>query len=399
MMLGLNIVTRGIGFLGTAYAARCLGPANFGISALVQNTALQTEFVFDGGFDTIGARRIAGDKRAAQNITATIIAARLCGAAVSVLIWLVVIAVIAPPGGRFPWIIGSVQVLVLASTLVFAFQGLEKLPIYSLITTGTTLLTSACYFCFFHPGMRAGSDLAVLSSVGVFTWATSWWLFRRVTGKWPFALSEFRRLAASVGDYLRESWKYWIAALMTFCYSVFQIGLVAHLLGPTSAGLFRAAYQQASALDVLFTSVSSLLLARFVNWRLAGKREMWRKQSLLFTCFACAGIPISLALMLFAPPLYRILLGKAFAGSVAIFQIMVIGRLIAFLGQAYGPAMAAVGLDWEGLMLTTGVGCFSVLSTIIVGPIAGLTGVAWVFVLSEVFAQFGSYFIIRRHLQ
>jgi O-antigen/teichoic acid export membrane protein len=54
-----NLLSRAISFFGTAYAMRCLGPLNVGISALVQTTVQQVALAFNRGFDTVAAHRIA----------------------------------------------------------------------------------------------------------------------------------------------------------------------------------------------------------------------------------------------------------------------------------------------------------------------------------------------------
>jgi O-antigen/teichoic acid export membrane protein len=124
---------------------------------------------------------------------------------------------------------------------------------------------------------------------------------------------------------------------------------------------------------------------------------MWRKQARLFVIFAAAGVPLALFLMAAAPGVYRLLLGKAFAGSVPVFQILVAGRLVSFLGQAYGPAIPAMHLDSEALVLTTAVACCSVALTLIVAPLAGIVGVAYVILFSELVMQSSCYYVIRRH--
>jgi O-antigen/teichoic acid export membrane protein len=66
-----------------------------------------------------------------------------------------------------------------------------------------------------------------------------------------------------------------------------------------------------------------------------GLGVMWDRQAKLLLAFLIIGLPIVGILILVAPMIYSLLLGDAFKEGVLVFQILVVGRLVVFLGQIY----------------------------------------------------------------
>jgi O-antigen/teichoic acid export membrane protein len=270
-LLVLNLLSRGIGFFGTAYAMRSLGPVNVGISALIQTTVQQVALAFNCGFDTIALRRIAGDHGNTPVVTATAVTFRLALAAIASLIWVIACYLVIPEPQRWVWLMGALIMISSAGSIVFVFSGLEKLPIQNAIGTGGVLLMAVSYFVFFRPDMFLGADLIVIASVGLATMGVSWWVYHRLFGFWPIGRVVFGQLRLL----FRESWRYWLLAVAIFFYSMFQFPLIAYLLGPRELGIFRSAFGLAAGVELLFNSINSLLLARLVNcedgtWRDVG---------------------------------------------------------------------------------------------------------------------------------
>jgi O-antigen/teichoic acid export membrane protein len=391
-LLIFNVTSRAIAFFGTAYGARCLGPVNLGISAVVQTTAQQAALIYNGGFDTIGAREIAADQKCCPAVTETVILFRLCLALVASVIWAIFTFMVIGESQRLAWLLGVPLMLTTASGIVFAFQGLEKLPIQSAITAGGALLTSAAYFLFFTRGMFLGADLIVISSVGLVVVVISWAAYFRLFRCLPLGKTTMQQ----VFSLLHESWRYWILAVLVYFYSVFQIPLVAWLLGAREVGIFRSAFLMAAGLDLFFGSINNLLLPRLVIWRQQGLQVMWRKQSRLLLIFVGIGIPTVTAAILVAPFVYRVLLGEAFTGGIVVFQILAVGRLVVFLGQIYAWGLAATRQDTHFLFACLSGAVSNVALNLVCIPHFGLRGVAVVSLASESLVVSSCYFFMRR---
>jgi O-antigen/teichoic acid export membrane protein len=389
-----NLLSRVISFFGTAYAMRCLGPVNVGISALVQTTVQPVALAFNCGFDTIAARRIAADHQQAKVITPTVVTFRLVLAVIAALVWVFLCHLAVPASQRWIWMMGAPIMITGTGSVAFVFTGLEKLPIQNGIGTGGVLLMAAAYFVFFRPGMFLGADLIVVAIIGLATMGVSWAVYHRLLGVWPIG----RVVARQLKSLFRESWRYWLLAIVVFFYSVFQIPLIAYLLGMREAGIFRSAFGMAAGVELLFSSINSLLLARLVNWRKMGIDLMWRRQGKLLLVFLAIGLPIVCILVLFAPLIYSLLLGNAFMEGARVFQILVVGRLVVFLGQIYAFGLVALGQDNQFLFASLLGAISSITMNLIVIPKYGIVGAAIVSVASEFLLVTACFLFVKRHI-
>lgn len=394
-LLVLNVLSRGASFFASAYALRCLGPYNIGFSALVQASVQQVGLAYNGGFDTVAVRRIAADHDRLKRIARAVVAFRGLFALCAAVIWSAI--VIAMPSITYPhaWLLGAPLLLINAGNIAFVFNAVERLPIQTAIGTGGTVLAAVAYLVFFHPSMPLGADLVVLVSTGLITTAFSWGAYHRTFGHWPVGAF----LLQDLWSLLRESWRYWSLAVATFVYSTFQIPLIAHYLGAEQTGLYRSAFAMAAAVELLYNSVNALLLPRLVAWRAEGIEVLWRRQRKLFVIFVAVGASATLLLVVAAPVAYRILLGPQFAPAIPIFQLLLLGRLIVFVGQIYAFGLAALNLDNAFLAATVLGAIASLVLNVIVLPRAGLTGATVVSIVSELFVSCFCFLALRRHVR
>lgn len=391
-LLIFNVASRAFAFFGVAYAARCLGPVYLGISAVVQTTAQQAGLAYNFGFDTVGAREIAADQKRSPEITEAVVLCRLCMALVVSVIWIIFTFMLVSRPQRMAWLLGVPLILTTAAGLVFTFQGLEKLPIQNAINTGGAILSASAYFVFFSPGMFLGADLIVISSVGLVVVAFSWAAYFRLFRRSPLGKTTWNQVFSLV----HASWRYWILAVIVYFYSIFQIPLVAWLLGDREAGIFRSAFLMAAGLELFFNSINSLLLPRLVVWQQQGLQVMWRKQVGLSLIFLGIGVPTVTAAILVAPFVYRVLLGAAYQGGVLVFQILAVGRLVVFVGQIYAWGLAATKKDNQFLLASLSGAVANVALDLVCIPHFGIVGAAYITLLSEILVVSCCYVMMRR---
>jgi O-antigen/teichoic acid export membrane protein len=391
----LNAISKAFAFLGTAHAASCLGPVNLGVSALVQATSQQVALAYNGGFDNVAVRRIARAREEAQSTTAAIVVFRLCAAFALCGAWVVIVPILVPVPQRLAWRLGSLLLLSAGANVGFAFQGLERLPVQNAISAGGSALTAAAYLLLFHPGVGMGADLAVFMVTSLVTTATSWIAFRRVVGAWPISKAKWSALS----NLFAESWRYWVLAVVVYLYSAFQITLVAYFAGVNQAGLFRSAFVLAAGLELFFNSANSLLLARLVAWNTVSPIMMWHRQKGLVALWCALGIPMVLALFVAAPFVYRIFLGPQFAGAADVFRLLIIGRLIVFVGQIYAWGLTAVARDNEFMLISClGAVCSLSLNWVLL-PRMGIMACGIASVTSEAVVVSSCFLVLRRHVR
>jgi O-antigen/teichoic acid export membrane protein len=343
-----------------------------GLSGMVFATTQQVALAFNGGLDTIAIRHIAADRSRCHPTMQAVLWFRIVVGVIAACVWLAV-SLFGNTGGRGGvWALGAPLLLFQAASVAVAFQAMEKLPIQNAINAGGSLLMAACFFAFFSPGMKAGADLVVTGGALLGTAIASHFAYRAMTRKWAWTPRDPR---AAV-PFLKESWPYWLLSALVFYYTLFQIPLVNHFLGYEQAGLYRTAYGLAAGVEVLFNSVNALLLPRLCVWREQGLPYLWRRQKELSGIFIVIAVPPIFLLVCFARPLLLHLLGQAFEGSIDVFRVLVIGRLIVFVSQIYAYGLAAARRDRDFLLITAaGCGVSLVLSSLLMLRI-GVVGAA-----------------------
>jgi O-antigen/teichoic acid export membrane protein len=392
--LFFNLLSKLVGFLGTTYASRCLGPTNVGISALIQTTAQQVTLAYDGGFAIAGVRKIAQNKVEAAPAVTAITTFQLLMAVIALGLWVAAAVLFAPLEVRTAWIFGAPALVYFAGNLTFAFQGHEKLPVQNAISALGALLMAGAYFSFFRPGMALGADLKVIAGAGFVTTVIAWWSYHRLFHSWPIGRTDWRYVLSL----LRESWRFWLLVVSVYFFSQFQTQLIATVLGPREAGIYRSAYVLALGLWALFSTVGSLLLPRVVAWKEAGLRVMWRKQRELFPLFLAAGVPCVLVVVLVAPALYGVFLGPAFLRGIPVFQILAVQMLIAFINQISAWGLTATGQDSQFLFASIIGAVSNVTLSLLVMHSHGIVGVAVVGLCSEVLISVSCFLFLRRYL-
>jgi O-antigen/teichoic acid export membrane protein len=391
MLVAFTLLGRAIAFVGSAYAARSLGPYKLGVSALVLATVAQVNLGYNGGFDTIAVRKITTDRSSAGDVTAAVVAFRLGAAVLASLVWVVLVLTLPGMQHRSAWLMGALLVLLSSLGIGFLFSGLERLPVQTAIGTGGAVLTAALYFLYFRPGMYLGADLVVGAGVALVTTAFSWMACRRLLGHWPLRRVRLQQVRALLG----EGWRYWIAAIVGYLYSAFQLPLVAYTLGAHDAGLFRTAVTMAAAVELLFASINSLLVPRLIAWKAMGLDVLRRRQTILLGVSLAVGIPPVALLIFAAPAIFRTMLGAEFAGAIPIFQVLVLGRLIVFCMQMYPFSLVALGLDTSLLAVSITSAVLSVSLTILMAGKYGILGVSLVTVLVELFVGLACFVLMR----
>jgi len=393
-LLVLNFMSKAVAFVGSAYAARCLGPVNLGISALIQATAQQVTLAGEGGFSTVGVRKVAADKANSQAVIETINGFKIRFALIATVLWLVAVFWMVPTHQQFAWALGASGLILFATNITFVFQGLEKLPTQTAITTIGTLLSAGAYLVFFKPGMFLGADLVVISIVGLVGTVLTWIVYYRLFGCLPIGRFKWRLLI----NLLRESWRYWIISIFIGGFNLLQIPITMYFLGAHGAGIYRAAVMLALVPELLFGSINVLLLPKLIAWRKQGLSFMWRRQSQLVLLYTLVGGSVVGILILVMPLATKYILGSAYQDSVQVFNILAVSRLGVFLGQIYVYGLIAAGLD-RAFQWIVIIGIIVTLPFMfLLTPVLGIIGVPIALLICQTLSHLMCYLTLRRYV-
>lgn len=231
-----EIVARGVAFMGTAYLARELGPAGFGILGFATALCGYLSLGVNAGFDTIGAREVARRPHAASGIAASVILVRLALAFIA----LAAMGIVAwfldkPPTVKLVVVLTGLSFIPLALDTSWVFKGLERnrlagsaLVLGQVFYVGTVLLV-----------VRGPGDV-VLVPLAQFLGEVSAALLLAVS---VFRLGEIKLDLREGLSILRSSGFLTLSRLLRTLIFTFDVVLLGFLLGEREVGLYTAPYR------------------------------------------------------------------------------------------------------------------------------------------------------------
>ena len=396
-MVLLNGSTKLLAMFASGYAARCLGPVNLGMSALVQNAVGQSLLVTNGGFDFAATRVIARHPEQCAPVTETVITTRLVGSLLIALIWCAVVMLVPTGLPRHVALLGVPLLLIGALNLTFAFQALEKLPVQTFLNMAGSLATCVLYVAFFRPGIGPGADLAVQSLTSLSAVVVGVWYYRRYVGSIPIARIDVRRLTTL----FQGSWLYWLSNILVFSFTAIQVLMVAWFLGLRDAGVYRSCLMLAAGVDVMYNSINGLMIPRMVVWYKDGWRVLMRRQLQLLPIFIAIALAFSAILFAMTPILYHRLFGAAYEPGIRLFEVLLLSRAIVFVGHIFAYGLIAMHHDRQVVFGVVAASITSLTLSFALIPAMGLSVVPWISVASEVavmgLCAFFSYRCYRDH--
>jgi O-antigen/teichoic acid export membrane protein len=154
----------------------------------------------------------------------------------------------------------------------------------------------------------------------------------------------------------------------------------------------------AAGLELLFNSINSLLLPRLIVWKSISLELLWVRQYQLFWIYFGIGIFPVFTLTVAANPIYHKLLGEEFIEGCLIFQVLIWGRFVVFLGQIYAWGLAAASQDKQFLIASVGGTIFSLILNITLVPIYGLISAALTSFFSELVVVSFCYLFFKQYI-
>ena len=219
----------------------------------------------------------------------------------------------------------------------------------------------------------------------------NYWLWRNMPPESRGIKSEFRTRA-------------WMAISLPMVFGGFSqiimnridILLLGSLLGSASVGVYSAAVRIATlntfVLVAVATMVTPMIASAFHGGRTAQVRTLLRQAMLLG---AIGGIPLFLV-MFFFPGLLLGFFGEEFARNAHLLQILAVGQLVNAITGPVGYVLLMAGRERAFALTTAVVAVGSVGGNLVVIPIYGATGAAFVTATSVIVLNVWQYLLSRR---
>ena len=393
-LLSGSVAARALAALGVILLARQVGAEAFGLYAASMTLAKITAVAFSLGLDSwlLRAGSREDQRYSLPALTGASLGIKLGGGA----IWFVLLVLLAPAvnGAAFPRAIVALCALIVlfeeASASAWAgFQAalatraasLNMVIFQALVLAGTLAVMArgadevAPYLAVRAAAAALGSALAVA------------WLARRVgvarrPGAARFALHGTLPFAASMG--------------LAVIYGSADVTLVAYFLGPQAAGYYAPAATLVATLYLIPTAAYYVMLPVLSRAHAADGALARRLARRMVAGSAALGVALAAPLALLAGPLIRLLYGPEFAPAAEVLTILALVLGLHCVSFSLGAILAAVGRQGPRVAVQGVVAALNVGLNLLVIEQWGITGVAWVFVASEVILGIGYWVLVRR---
>jgi O-antigen/teichoic acid export membrane protein len=401
IMVGARGLGMAFGVVGSVWAARCLGPRNFGISGMVQSFALFTGVLITVIYPLVLIRDY---KNAPSDEARNHLIQITNGFRLTISLGFCALAALFLGLGLEPtdfhfagWFFLPILFLN-ALQPTWIFQAAEKQHFQSLLAVLQPALTAVYYIAFIRPGMSAGRDLLGITVVSAILTYVYWRAVLKLTsfrGRF-FILNGWGEVWALI---LKSRWLF-ISALAIFVYNSLDQPLLGWLHSLEEQGRYRTAVRVTDAAQGFLAILPSIFFPRFIEWRKSGEEFFWgRQKKLLGLGLAFGGLAVILGFILI-PLLYPFVFGAVYARAAWPCAILISAKLVDALGQIFSLGlMTDHAYDKVILSATLGTAVFSLGSNLLFIPRFGMYSAASVNLASEALMLGVCFWMARRRIR
>ena len=139
-------------FLAFVYAARCLGEG-LGESTEALGWAQYLQFIFTLGLDIVAVRHLAGRSISFEKLVSGIFTARIVIYGGLSLFWILGLVVLDVDWNVFQlWLAAALNLFALGMNFQWVFQAKQRMPAFTLIQSGISIIILLSFFSFFKMG-------------------------------------------------------------------------------------------------------------------------------------------------------------------------------------------------------------------------------------------------------
>jgi O-antigen/teichoic acid export membrane protein len=379
----LRAVSLGIGFLGSVWSSRCLGPENLGISGMIIGTITPLVLLINLNQAAHWVRLYRGYKTEAERAELVSIISTY---KLAVTFAFILIAIPLLLLGNFPplWHLGLFAAFpyffLTANAADWLLQSEEKVPAITQAMTVQAIVSTALYLILFRPGMSAGADLVVQDTGLVLAFILAW--STALNGR-KIRLFHWQKLPQII-PMLKEGRWLILIGFAVYIFTTLEVPLIGWLYSLKELGIYRTSIVLVGGVGAFTAYIPMLLYSRMIEWHQQGARYLWQQQKKVLTYLALVSLMLALAAFALAPDIYFHLYGPAFQRGAYPFAILLSAKLMALLSGILSWGMAAQKKDRELFYIMMYVSAFSITSNLIFIPRFGAFGASTVNLLSEV---------------
>ena len=396
LVLALRAAGAVAGVVVTGLLTRQLGPRGFGQLSLILSVAMLVSTVAELGTTYVTVAEMAARPGRRGELSAGFVALRaVAGCVMAAAGGIVLVLLLHGPDESAD----LAAVAVMASVPLAAISGLTVLHQARLrpeIPAGLSLGQSLLWLVAV---ILAGTFEAPLSFYGLaflvtgLVQAASSWLTVRGEVLW------WSRSGSAARSILSRSWPLGVATVLGAVYYRLDAVLVFRLAGSTAAGFYLAAYRFLDVLQLAPIALVSVLLPLLSRTWARGNREGFESiLCLAITVAAGIALPVAAGGIVAGGRVAVAVLGAEFRPAGDALAVLLLAFVSIATGYVYAAMLVAVG-QVRVLAVVAALAAFaSVTADLLVIPVWGAVGAAWVTVGVEYFVSSSLAVWIARHV-
>lgn len=379
LLSAAELISKAVLFVATAYLARTLGPAGFGMIGFAVAVVTYFRMIVDGGLGVHGIREVARNPSQSQKIVTSILGLRILLVVIAfAVVYGFTVVANRPALEEKIILLYALTFLPFALSLDWYFYGREKASWVAaglLITqlafaSGIIVLIQRFEDVIRVPVIQTAAEgLAAIVLLAAyfkseklnFSALSKKFLQQTLSASAPIALSH---------------------AMRTINYT-FDIVLIGFLMPPEPVGWYSASYRFVYFLIGFGMLYFQAFLAPISRSLQEGKESASLLLSQSLKTGAIAVLPAAAGTTLLAPQLLRLIFGTGYEGSIIPLQILIWSAALIILNGNFRQTLIASEEQRKLLPFTAESAALNIILNLLLIPRYGLAGAAWATVLSE----------------
>lgn len=376
------------------YLTRVLGVETWGLVAFAQAFGAYAGIGIEYGFHLSATRAVAKGRESTSglaNLVAGVMGAKVLLAAGAAILAAFLESWI-PLFRAHPVFLWAAVFWAVAQSfsMLWYYQGFERMRLVAVLdVAGKAAATAGIFILIHHPAdgwkvlvlQGGGSLLSVIVATAL--------VYREI----PFRLPGWRL----VRDTLRMGWSMFLFQGSMNLYGAGNAFILGLFASPAAVGFYAGAEKLARALMGLLVPIHQSLYPRISHLVQHNRTSANRLARSSMFAMSTAGIALSLTAFLAAPWAVPLILGRSFAASIPVLEIMAALPLLDALGTMFGVLwMVPLGMDRQFNRVILAGGALNLVLAVIFAPRFAQLGMAAAVVTTEVFVVLALYAVLRR---
>jgi len=378
------------------YLVRVLGPAEFGLISFAQAFVSYFILFTDYGFNLSATRQISIHRNKIEkicNIFNSVIFIKVGFMFLSLAV--LSLLVFSLRKFRADWLVYFFTFGLVAGNVLFPvwlFQGMEKMKYIASLNFVSRFIFTVSIFIF----IKSQKDylyVPLISSLGSLFVA----LLSLVIVVKKFRIPLKIPSRSEVSRELKEGWHIFISTVAVSLYTTSNAFILGLFTTTTIVGYYSAGEKIIRACQGLFNPVSQTVYPHISQLASQSKEAALRFIRKIIKIFGVPAFLISLALLLFAPTVSRIVLGKNFSQSIPVIQILSFLPFIIYLSNIFGiQTMLTFGLkEVFTKILIRGSMLNILVAFLVVMPFKHI-GISFSTLVTEIYVTAAMYFALKQ---